>query len=319
MKEVEMNSATKVMQQLSLGGATRIGFLALACLLTSAVIDTQVEAARGQQDPKELKKVEMLIEPGELANQLDLDGLRILDTRPSDQYTKGHIPGAVSVNVPAWQELGKTPGGFRNVKAWSEKVGQLGITNNSRVVVYGKALPDAGRIWWTLKYLGIEEVMLLNGGWDAWVKESRPTVAVVPKIVATRFEPRFQADRLEEIESLKEAVTSGKVKVVDTRSSDEFTGKEVRGKRGGHIPGAAHLEWKELLAEDGRFKNRDQLRELFREHGIKSDESAVCYCQSGGRASVEAFALELAGYPAVKLFVGGWEQWGADTQAKAEK
>src|SRR5262245_13156261 len=106
MKEVEMNSATRVMQQLSLGSATRSGSVAIACLLASAALETQIEAALVRQDQKGPYKVEMLIETGELANQLDFDGLRILDTRPNDHYTKGHIPGAVSVNVAAWQELG---------------------------------------------------------------------------------------------------------------------------------------------------------------------------------------------------------------------
>ena len=90
-----------------------------------------------------------------------------------------------------------------------------------------------------------------------------------------KYEPKFQADRLEEIDSLKKSLRSGKVTVVDTRSTDEFTGKEVRGKRGGHIPGAKHLEWKELLADDGRFKSSDQLRALFGERGIQPYQTAV--------------------------------------------
>jgi thiosulfate/3-mercaptopyruvate sulfurtransferase len=180
-------------------------------------------------------------------------------------------------------------------------------------------MPDAARVWWMLKYLGVEDVALLNGGWAAWVKEGRPTTTAVPAVEAIGFEPAFQADRLEEIDTLKEAVRSGKAKVVDTRSRDEFTGKEVRGKRGGHVPGATHLDWKELVAADGRFKPPEELRRLFRQHGILPDQAPVCYCQSGGRASVEAFALELAGYPKVKLFLRGWEQWSGDPDAPAEK
>ena len=90
-----------------------------------------------------------------------------------------------------------------------------------------------------------------------------------------KFEPKFQADRLEEIDSLKKSLRSGKVTVVDARSKDEFTGKDVRGKRGGHIPGAKHLEWKELLAEDGRFKTPEKLGELFRQRGIHPAQTAV--------------------------------------------
>ncbi len=181
------------------------------------------------------------------------------------------------MDVASWKELGRSEGGFQDPKAWGEKVGQLGVGANSYVVLYGSKLSDTARIWWLLKYLGAENVLILDGGWDFWTQERRPTETAVPTITATRFVPRFDSDRLAEIDSLKETFRSGKVKVVDTRSNDEFTGKEVRGKRGGHIPGATHLEWTELVAEDGRFKTVPQLQELFRQRGILPSETAVCY------------------------------------------
>ena len=167
--------------------------------------------------------------------------------------------------------------GFHNTKAWAAKVGQLQIDNNSQVVVCGSRLSDTARIWWTLKYLGLKDVMILDGGWDAWASENRPTSTTASEIVTTEFMPRFQTDRLEEIDTLKKSLRTGKVTVVDARSDDEFTGKEVRGKRGGHIPSAAHLEWKELVTADGRFKTKEQLKEFFSKRGILPDETAVCY------------------------------------------
>jgi thiosulfate/3-mercaptopyruvate sulfurtransferase len=220
---------------------------------------------------------DILIEPHELQTRLKVPSLRILDTRPSQQYAKVHVPGAVRVDVAAWQELGKTEGGFRNAKAWAEKVGELGIDHDSYTVIYGSNVNDTARVWWMLKYLGAENVAILNGGWDLWAKEKRPTETPAPKIVASQFEPKFQPDRLEEIDTLKQSLPGGKVKIVDARSADEFTGKDVRGKRGGHIPGATHLEWKELLAQDGRFKTRAELSQLFRQRGILPDDVNICY------------------------------------------
>jgi 3-mercaptopyruvate sulfurtransferase SseA/ubiquinone/menaquinone biosynthesis C-methylase UbiE len=217
----------------------------------------------------------MLIQPEELQTDLKRPGLRLLDTRPRPDYAKGHIPGAVRVDVKSWQELGKKDGGFHDAQAWGQKVGQLGLSHDSWVVVYGSSPTDAARIWWTLKYLGLPNVALLDGGWALWSKEKRPSETSSAVVEAVKFEPKFQADRLEEIDALKKGVGSGAVTVVDTRSRDEFTGKEVRGKRGGHIPGAKHLEWKELLAEDGRFKSPEQLRALFRQRGIEPEQTAV--------------------------------------------
>jgi thiosulfate/3-mercaptopyruvate sulfurtransferase len=72
----------------------------------------------------------------------------------------------VPVNVKSWQDQGKKEGGFHDAKAWGEKVGELGITHDSHVVVYGSNLTDTARIWWTLKYLGHQNVAILNGGWQ---------------------------------------------------------------------------------------------------------------------------------------------------------
>jgi thiosulfate/3-mercaptopyruvate sulfurtransferase len=209
---------------------------------------TTVFAADPQDNPNA-----MLIEPGELRKKLNEPGLRVLDTRPQ----------------------AKKEGGFRDAKAWGELVGRLGIGHDTRVVVYGSSLPDTARVWWTLKYLGLRDVAILNGGWELWVKEKQPTDTDSPKVAELKFEPKFQAGRLEEIGPLKEAVRSGKVTVVDARSPDEFAGKDVRGKRGGHIPGAKHLEWKELLAADGRFKSPEELQDLFRKRGIDPSQTAA--------------------------------------------
>jgi 3-mercaptopyruvate sulfurtransferase SseA/precorrin-6B methylase 2 len=217
----------------------------------------------------------MLIQPEELQKQLKQPGLRLLDTRTQADYAKDHIPGAVWVDVKSWQALGKKEGGFHDTKAWGEKVGQLGIGPDSHVVVYGRVLTDTARVWWTLKYLGHANVTILDGGWQWWRKEKRPTEATTLNIEVVKYEPKFQADRLEEIDSLKKSLNSGKVTVVDTRTKDEFTGTDVRGKRGGHIPGAKHLEWKELVAEDGRFKSAAQLKVLFHERDIKPGQTAV--------------------------------------------
>jgi thiosulfate/3-mercaptopyruvate sulfurtransferase len=217
----------------------------------------------------------MLIQPQELQKKLTQPGLRLLDTRSPSEYAKAHLPGAVRVDVKNWQQLGSKTGGFRDAKSWGNEVGRLGVSQDSPVVVYGSSLPDTARIWWTLKYLGLRNVSILDGGWELWIKEKRPTDTSAPGPVVAKFEPKFQADRLEEIDALKKSLRSRGVTVVDARSTGEFTGKEVRGKRGGHIPGAKHLEWKELLAADGRFKSPDELRQLFRQRGIAPDQTAV--------------------------------------------
>jgi thiosulfate/3-mercaptopyruvate sulfurtransferase len=178
------------------------------------------------------------------------------------------------VDARSWQALGKKDGGFHDAKAWGEKVGALGIGHESQVIVYGSSLTETARVWWTLKYLGVKNVAILNGGWQVWIKDKQPVEEAVPKIEAVKFEPKFQADRLEEIDTLKKSVKAGTAAIVDARSADEFTGKNDP-KRGGHIPGSKNLEWKELLADDGRFKSPEQLRTLFKERGIQPEQTQI--------------------------------------------
>jgi thiosulfate/3-mercaptopyruvate sulfurtransferase len=217
----------------------------------------------------------MLVQPAALEAELHRPGLRILDTRAQDEYGKSHIPGAVVVDVKSWQRLGSRSGGFQDAKAWSEAVGRLGIALDSEIVVYGNRLPETARVWWTLKYLGLPSVSILEGGWDLWAKEHRPSETVTPAVQPTTFVPKFQLDRLEEIDSLKKSLGSDRIMVIDTRSTEEYTGKAVLGKRGGHIPGATLLEWKDLVGKDGRFKSAETLRALFKWKGIDPDRTTI--------------------------------------------
>ena len=231
-------------------------------ILVVCVVTTDAAAGKESVD-------QMLVEPAQLQKQLDDPTLRILDARSTEEYSKGHIPGAVRVDVGDWKTLATTDGGLHDAKGWAEKLGLLGITSKSHVVVYGGRLTDSARIWWLLKYLGVENASLLNGSWETWVDSNRPAETSTPKVAATAFKPEFQADRLAEFDSLKKSLKSDKLKIVDTRSDSEFAG--------GRIPGSAHLQWKELVAMDGRFKTKAQLQQLFRKRGIMPDETAVCY------------------------------------------
>jgi thiosulfate/3-mercaptopyruvate sulfurtransferase len=211
----------------------------------------------------------ILIEPDLLQKKLGDKNLRVLDVRSQDDYAKRHILGAVRVDVDDWKNLATADDGLHNTKGWSEKLSPLGLNKGMHVVVYGSKLSNTARIWWLLKYVGVKNVSLLNGGWESWTKQDRPADTSAPRIAATEFKADFQANRLEEIDSLKKSLKSKQIKVVDTRSDEEVAG--------GRIPGSAHLEWKELVAKDGRFKTKAQLQQLFRKRGIVPGETAVCY------------------------------------------
>lgn len=259
------------------GSHAGVGFGTMFLLAATIGAASEQPCLSGEEVSKTDLAATLLIEPDALAKRLKEPKMRILDSRSKADYLKSHIPGAAWVDVAKWQALGTTEGGFHDTKAWGALVGGLGIDHDTHVVVYGTSPPNSSRIWWTLRYLGLKNALLLDGGWAGWMKAKQPVETASPTTPAVSFKPSFQADLLEEIDSMKEVVKAGKVKIVDTRSRDEFTGKVVKGKRGGHIPGAILLEWKELLAEDGRFKTPAQLRELFKKRGIEPGETTICY------------------------------------------
>jgi thiosulfate/3-mercaptopyruvate sulfurtransferase len=241
---------------------------------------------------------------------LDDPKLRLLDVRAKDAYDKGHLPGAVWVDEPAAQKLAARPEGLTDREAWEEWTAPLAIGADSEVIVVdGARQLSAARVWWLLSYLGVKQVGLLNGNFATWQKGGHPvsseTVKVEPRAFPVSFRNERHATRAEVLSTLGQA----KSQIVDARSPGEYTGAEAKSKRGGHIPEACHLEWTNLVDEDGRFLDRAALETKFAGAGVKPGSAVIAHCQGGGRASVNAFVLERLGYKTRNYYLG-WSDWG---------
>jgi thiosulfate/3-mercaptopyruvate sulfurtransferase len=301
-----------------LGGA--IFGVALAVVLNVSLARGQ---AGGQTPELKQRPTRLLIEAAELKRLLDerSANLVVLDVRSEASYQKGHVPGAVRVDGEKLGELARSPGNVTNEGLWAETVGKLGITEDTTVVIYGEPLPAAARVFWILRYLGVEDVRLLNGGLRAWVQRGFPLSQEASQPRPAQFRPRFRKDLVATLEQVAGALQQAekKVQLLDVRSLAEFRGQEVRGPRGGHIPGARHCEWVEFLDKEGRFRSPEELRAIFKKLGLNPQERTVVYCHSGGRAAVGAIALELAGYSSVANYLGSWGEWSTGPDLPAEK
>lgn len=258
---------------------------------------------------------EMLVEPAQL---LAANTARpvILDARSQKDYDQSHLPGALRVDADEWK---KAFGEGQDADAWSKRIGQLGIGADTPVVIYdNKKSNDAARMWWILRYWGAGRPALLNGGWKAWHAAKLPTTAdksATPSPVPFKAQPH--AARLATKSQLLDTLKTKGWQLVDARSSGEYCGEELHGnKRGGYMPGAKHLNWTDLVdPKTERLKSPAELRRLFTAAGIELERPTATYCQSGGRASVMAFAMELMGAPDVRNYYRSWHEWGnaADT------
>lgn len=253
----------------------------------------------------------LLVESSDLAKPGIAKQFVILDARDRTKYDQGHIPSARWLDPAAWS---KAFGNGDDAKGWSRRVADLGIDEKSKVLIYDDNMnKDAARAWWILRYWGLPDARLLNGGWSSWMKSSLPVEKSTPPTPApTSFVGQPISKRLATKQKILDSLKTNSLQIVDTRSEGEFCGAEkMTNKRAGAIPGAKHLEWSDLLdKESQRFKPADDLRKLFKDAGISLDQPTATHCQGGGRAAVMAFGLELMGARDVSNYYKSWGEWG---------
>jgi len=252
----------------------------------------------------------LLIEPAELAKADIAKEFVVLDARDKTKYEQGHVPDARWVDHAAWSA------GFGDgddAEAWSKRIGGLGIEQASKVVIYDDGpSKDAARIWWILRYWGVENARLLNGGMTGWKAGKFPVGSGAQSPDPAEFTATPQAARLATKGRLLEALKAKSLQIVDARSEGEFCGTDkLKNKRAGAIPAAKHLEWSDLIdKQTQRFKPPAAIRDLFEQTGIDVKKPTATHCQGGGRSSVMAFGLELMGAKDVQNYYRGWGEWG---------
>jgi len=270
------------------------------------------------EEPSRYPLADLLLEPTELLQPERAKGFRILDARTKEQYEAGHIPNALWVDHDGWS---KNFAKDQDAAHWQKLVGQIGITSNTPVVLYDDHSTNrAARLWWILRYWGISDVRLLNGGWKGWSAAHGPTNQDTPKVESVEITLTPHPERLATKTQLLKSLSKHEFQIIDARSESEYCGEANTAKRNGAIPGAIHKEWTEVIdKKTQRFKSPEDLTKLFKEAGIEMDRSSVTYCQSGGRAAVMAFALELMGVKSVRNYYRSWSEWGNADDTPIEK
>ncbi len=268
---------------------------------------------------------ELLIETEELAKIVNQPNVRLVDAVDPAGYQRAHIPGAVNVfyvDLAKLDERKKSGHPLSNADA--ERIfGEAGIDNNTQVVVYdGGEGPSASGVWFVLDFFGHKNVKVLNGGFRKWLKEGRPVTQDVPVVEKKRFLAKEHPAKIITRASVEKSLRAKDAVIVDTRSFNEYIGKDVRpgASRGGHIPGAVHLEWTKFSDKVNTFKTAEQLEKALKQRGIDKNTKVVTYCQTGiGRSTDMALAMRLIGYDNVAEYTGSWEEWSADPRLPIEK
>lgn len=262
--------------------------------------------------PVAAQDVPLLVDPGWLRPRLGDPGVRVVDLGMRLEYRTGHIPGAVYLDVDD-ARISVAEGGYRlpTAEEGARLLGALGITPATHVVAYDDSGGlNAARLFFTLEALGHRRASLLDGGIQAWRRAGLPLTRDVPSLTPTTYRPQPRPELVADEAWILKRLEDPGVVIVDTRSLAEYQGKDVRAKRGGHIPGAVQLEWRDNLRPDLTFKPVAELRAMYAARGVTPDKTVVTYCQTHHRAAHTYFVLRLLGFPSLAGYDRSWSQWG---------
>ncbi|RSL33771.1 sulfurtransferase [Salibacterium salarium] len=262
-----------------------------------------------------------LVTPSWLLNQLDRDNLRVVDCRfhlenPEQgrkEYRDAHIPGAVyfdlekDMSAPVGIHGGRHP--LPEIDDFADCLSEAGIDQDTTVIAYdnqGGAM--AARFWWMLRYLGHQKSFILDRSFSHWKQLNYPLEQEVPSYENKKFTPQLEPNNLVHLEEVKLSLQQDGIQLIDGRDEKRYEGIEdnVDGVPG-HIPGAKQYFWKDVLDENGVWKNTEELQAHFK--NVADADQILSYCGSGVTACVNVLALMEAGYNSPRLYAGSWSDW----------
>jgi thiosulfate/3-mercaptopyruvate sulfurtransferase len=257
----------------------------------------------------------VLISTADLAKELQNQNLILIDARSYKEYSQGHIPGAVNLDLFAYHWFDTTPQGMQVFVEQTKKLlSFVGATLSKKIIFYDDVSGMlAARGVWVLMYFSHQNVFMLDGGIKKWQAENlsveTKTNGFSPSVFDGTPNPQIIAD----YDFIKQNL--GKAILIDARSKEEFTGDVIRGARKGHIPGAINVDYTLNISENGTIKDQKHLAELYK---IPKDAQIITYCQGAYRAANSFLALRKLGFEKVKVYLGSWGEWSNRTELPVE-
>ncbi|MFV0425318.1 MAG: sulfurtransferase [Bacilli bacterium] len=257
----------------------------------------------------------------ELNDMKDDENLIIIDARSNDDYNKGHIEGAINV---IWQQLSNVdvnPGeeGFGVVleqNQLQDVLQNLGFNNDSEIVLYSNGADgwgEDGRILWSLLINGVENLKLLDGGYNAWTSKdfatSKETTTLSKGDITLN---NFDSSMVIDTDELVNLIDDGNAKIIDTREEKEYEGAILYGEaKGGKIPTSINIPFTSLYNEDNTIKSQEEVDKIMEENGISKEDKIVTYCTAGIRSASMFVTLKTYGYENVVNYDESFYRWSA--------
>lgn len=259
----------------------------------------------------------LYLEASALLDWMGNPDLVLLDARSEEEYVTEHVEGAISFPF-GWTLDPDNDQKLPPVPRMEELFGGVGIDETKTVVVYDDGeMRSAARVLWALQVHGHAQTAVLAGGLGAWRGFGGRLGDVPGQPKPTTFIARVSAEHLASLLETRQAIEDSETVIIDVRSAEEFAGGEDRWPRGGHVPGALNIDWREnFVSQSGHedLRSPEALRHLY---GLEPGTRVIAYCTRGRRAAVTYLALRAAGFEAA-VYDGSWTEWSSHPEVPIE-
>jgi len=270
-----------------------------------------------------------LIDATTLASQVERDDLVLFDCRAElgnphwgeAEYARSHLPGAQFLHLdrdlssPLSADSGRHP--LPDPHTIARRLGQLGAGADRQIVAYDQGNGAyAARLWWLARWIGHQNVAVLDGGLSAWTASGLPLETTQRVPVPRQMEVKLAAGAWVDGDTVDELRRRPGTLLVDARGAERFAGRnETIDPVAGHIPGARNAPFTGNLASDGRFLPAPALRLRWNTLlGSQPPAGLIAMCGSGVTACHNLLALEQAGLGGARLYAGSWSEWIRDAR-----
>jgi 3-mercaptopyruvate sulfurtransferase SseA len=280
-----------------------------------------------------MSKLSPIINPEELLKLKEASNFVLIDARAGinaeENYQNEHLKDARFVDLNKDLATVEDPanGGrhpLPSLEKFSQVLSKIGISPSSHVIIYDdkNGSNAAARFWWMLRSINHEKVQVLNGGLQAAIKVGFPVSSELETVEPTEKYPISEWSLAQaDMEEVEKARNNKENIVIDVRDKNRFDGlTEPLDLIAGHIPGAINVPFSENLNEDGFYKSPEVLAKKYNEIiGDKKPDNVIVHCGSGVTACHTLLAMDYAGIPIPKLYVGSWSEWSRNDRELATK